>query len=85
MSGQGIDFPLAPGILEEQIRGLYGLDLYLGLPEILESRYVEMFPWLPMLQQQAALEVNRPDPRSLPGIAINLNAIPAATFLCSDL
>ena len=63
-------------LYEERIRAPYGLDLYLGLPEALEARYLEMRPWVSTPQQQAMLEANWPDPHSLAGIAYNLNATP---------
>jgi CubicO group peptidase (beta-lactamase class C family) len=61
-------------VYEERIRAPYGLDCYLGLPEALEPRYVDVQPLLP--QQRAVAEANAPAPDSLMGIAFNLNATP---------
>ncbi|GAA3159576.1 serine hydrolase domain-containing protein [Planomonospora alba] len=56
-------------VYEERVRAPYGLDLYLGLPEALEARYLPVRP---------ARDGGRgaPAPDSLTGIAFNLNATP---------
>jgi CubicO group peptidase (beta-lactamase class C family) len=58
----------------ERIGTPYGLDLYLGLPAALEPRFVELQPMRLTAGQRAELEAAAPDPRSLTGIAFNLNA-----------
>ncbi|KAB2352318.1 serine hydrolase domain-containing protein [Actinomadura rudentiformis] len=55
-------------LYDERIRAPYGLDFYLGLPESLEPRYLDVQP----MQSR----VDGPDPHSLTGIAFNLNATP---------
>src|SRR5258705_24968 len=64
----------------ERVRAPYGPDLYLGLPEALEPRYVAVQPML-LTPQQAELVANKPDPHSLTGIAFNLNATPPTDLL----
>lgn len=61
-------------LYEERIRAPYGLDLYLGLPEALESRYLEVLPRQLTPEQQAELAACVPSPHSIAGIAYNLNA-----------
>jgi CubicO group peptidase (beta-lactamase class C family) len=53
---------------EQRVRAPYGIDLYLGLPAELEPRFRAL--------RRAARSAPRPDPRSLPGIALNLHADP---------
>ncbi|MEV4163234.1 serine hydrolase domain-containing protein [Nonomuraea dietziae] len=61
-------------VYDERVRAPYGLEFYLGLPEALEPRYVEVQPLLP--DQRAMAEAHAPAPDSLMGIAFNLNAEP---------
>ncbi|MEU4547516.1 serine hydrolase domain-containing protein [Nonomuraea dietziae] len=61
-------------VYDERVRAPYGLDFYLGLPEALEPRYVEVQPLLP--NERAMAEAHAPAPDSLTGIAFNLNATP---------
>ncbi|MEU4330002.1 serine hydrolase domain-containing protein [Nonomuraea dietziae] len=61
-------------VYDERVRAPYGLEFYLGLPEALEPRYVEVQPLLP--DQRAMAEAHAPAPDSLMGIAFNLNATP---------
>ncbi|MEV6767163.1 serine hydrolase domain-containing protein [Nocardia sp. NPDC051030] len=61
---------------EERIRAPRNLDVYLGLPESLESRYVPMLPWLATPDQEAQFWSNVPGPHSLLGIAFALNSTP---------
>jgi CubicO group peptidase (beta-lactamase class C family) len=63
-------------LFEDLVRAPRGLDLYLGLPEELESRFVEARPMLITPQRKAVLEANKPDPKSLTAIAFNFNADP---------
>lgn len=58
-------------LYRERIGLAYGLDLYLGLPDELESRYVPVQP-MPITAGSSA----GPGPDSLTGIAFNLNATP---------
>ncbi|MFI7638967.1 serine hydrolase domain-containing protein [Nonomuraea sp. NPDC049400] len=67
---------------EERIREPYGLDLYLGLPEALEERYLEVLPWLAtpeMLEDFAAN--NTPSPHSIGGMSYNLSVFQVADVL----
>ncbi|GAA3465600.1 serine hydrolase domain-containing protein [Nonomuraea roseola] len=61
-------------VYDERVRAPYGLDFYLGLPEALEPRYVEVQPLRP--DERAMAEAHAPAPDSLMGIAFNLNATP---------
>ncbi|MEV4065998.1 serine hydrolase domain-containing protein [Nonomuraea dietziae] len=61
-------------VYDERVRAPYGLEFYLGLPEALEPRYVEVQPLLP--DQRAMAAAHAPAPDSLMGIAFNLNATP---------
>lgn len=61
-------------LYEERIRAPYGQDLYLGLPEALEPRYLEVLPRLLTPEQQAQLAAYAPSPYSIAGISYNLNA-----------
>lgn len=69
-------------LFEERIRAPYGLDLYLGLPEALEPRYLEVLPWLAtpeMLESFAAN--NTPSPHSIGGMSYNLSVFQVADVL----
>ncbi|WP_245722068.1 serine hydrolase domain-containing protein [Nocardia crassostreae] len=61
-------------IFEARIRAPYGLDVYLGLPEELDHRYLEIQPWRATPEMAAPFAANSPNPHSIPGIAYNLNA-----------
>ena len=63
-------------LYEEWIRAPYGLDLYLGLPDVLEPRYQPIRPRLTSEGEQAALRASWPSPHGFMGIAYNLNAVP---------
>jgi CubicO group peptidase (beta-lactamase class C family) len=63
-------------LYEERVRAPYGLDLYLGLPEALEARFVEVLPMVLTPEQQAGMEANWPGPESLAAVAYNLGATP---------
>ncbi|GAB4587448.1 serine hydrolase domain-containing protein [Nocardia sp. IFM 10818] len=60
-------------IFEERIRAPYNLDVYLGLPEELDHRYLEILPWRATPEMEAAFAANSPNPHSIPGISYNLN------------
>ncbi|MEV0096970.1 serine hydrolase domain-containing protein [Streptomyces sp. NPDC050738] len=60
-------------IFEERVRAPYGLDLYLGLPEQLEPRYLPILPMLPTPGQRAEIAAKASSPQSLLGIAFGLN------------
>ncbi|WP_084961904.1 serine hydrolase domain-containing protein [Thermoactinospora rubra] len=57
-------------LYRDRVRLPYGLDLYLGLPEDQEPRYVPVQP------AEGVLDAGAPEPGSLTGIAFNLNATP---------
>ncbi|MGN9841308.1 serine hydrolase domain-containing protein [Nonomuraea sp. H19] len=59
-------------LYEERIRAPYGLDLYLGLPEALEPRFLSILPWQATPEQQAAFDAYAPTPHSVAGISYNL-------------
>lgn len=61
-------------LFDEHIRAPYDLDLYLGLPAVLEDRYLTILPWSATPEMQAAFEANSPSSQSIPGISYNLNA-----------
>lgn len=63
-------------LYEERVRSAYGLDLYMGLPESQEDRYVPALPMATTPEQQAELEALFPGPDSLLAVAFNLNADP---------
>ncbi len=63
-------------LFEERIRAPYGLDLYMGLPESLEDRWVPVLPMAITPEQQAEMEALFPGPDSLLAVAFNLNANP---------
>lgn len=60
-------------LFEDRVRAPYGLDLYLGLPEELEPRFLDVLPMLPTPEQLAELEAEPDDPGSLNAIAFNRN------------
>jgi CubicO group peptidase (beta-lactamase class C family) len=68
-------------LFEERIRAPYGLDFHLGLPEALESRYLDVLPMQPTPEQRAELEASAPDPKSLVAIAFNSHAEPPTDLL----
>ncbi|MGW3627379.1 serine hydrolase domain-containing protein [Streptomyces sp. NPDC000880] len=68
-------------LFEERIRAPYGLDFHLGLPEALESRYLDVLPMQPTPEQRAELDANAPDPKSLAAIAFNTHAEPPTDLL----
>jgi len=59
---------------EERVRAPYGLDLYLGLPEELESRYEPVRAMNPTRAQAEVLAADPVDLASLLGIAFNLGS-----------
>lgn len=63
-------------LFEERIRVPYGLDFYLGLPEPLEARWLDVQPMEPTREQLADLVANAPARDSLMGIAFNAHAKP---------
>ncbi|WP_338683288.1 serine hydrolase [Streptomyces acidiscabies] len=58
-------------VYEDRVRGPYGLDFFLGLPEALEPRFRSVQPMLPTPRQQAELDAVARDPHSLASIAFN--------------
>ncbi|MBT2398788.1 serine hydrolase [Streptomyces sp. ISL-100] len=60
-------------VFEERVRAPYDLDFYLGLPEELESRVLDILPMDPTPEQQAELVAGAVSPQSVTGIAFNLN------------
>ncbi|GAA3466376.1 serine hydrolase domain-containing protein [Nonomuraea roseola] len=63
-------------VYEERIRAPYGLDLYLGLPEGEEGRFLPIQWWLATPEQEAAFWANLPGPHSIMGIGYGLNSTP---------
>lgn len=61
---------------EQRVRAPHDLDVYLGLPEELEHRYLPVRPWLATPEQEAAFWSNVPGPQSILGIAYGLNTEP---------
>ncbi|CCF65286.1 serine hydrolase domain-containing protein [Nocardia cyriacigeorgica] len=61
-------------LFEQRIRAPYGLDVYLGLPEDLDHRYLPILPWQATPEMEAAFAANSPNPHGLAGISYNLNA-----------
>jgi len=61
-------------LYEERLRAPYDLDLHLGLPEELETRWREVLPLEPTPEQLTALTARAVAPDSIPGIAFNQNA-----------
>ncbi|HEY1178750.1 MAG TPA: serine hydrolase domain-containing protein [Phytomonospora sp.] len=59
---------------EERLRGPFGLDLHVGLPDGLEGRFREMKPWVLTPEQEAALWAGWPGRGSVAAIAYNLDA-----------
>ncbi|MDK9497625.1 serine hydrolase [Streptomyces katrae] len=59
---------------EERIRAPYGLDLWLGLPESEEPRFLSTLPMLPTPEQAAEIEAGAASPYGLGGIAFNEHA-----------
>ncbi|WP_433326314.1 serine hydrolase domain-containing protein [Spirillospora sp. CA-294931] len=63
-------------IFEERVRAPFDLDLHLGLPEALETRYREVLPGLADPEELAAFWTSVPGPQSIPGIGYGLNSTP---------
>ncbi|MFI1240837.1 serine hydrolase domain-containing protein [Nocardia salmonicida] len=61
-------------LFEQRVRAPYGLDVYLGLPEELDHRYLPITPWRATPEMEAAFAANSPNPHGLAGISYNLNA-----------
>ncbi|MFI6225174.1 serine hydrolase domain-containing protein [Nocardia salmonicida] len=59
---------------EQRVRAPYSLDVYLGLPEELDHRYLPITPWQATPEMEAAFAANSPNPHGLAGISYNLNA-----------
>ncbi|NGO79647.1 beta-lactamase family protein [Streptomyces sp. YC504] len=59
---------------EERIRAPYDLDLWLGLPESEEPRYLSTLPMLLTPEQRAEADAEASSPYSLAGIAYNRHA-----------
>ncbi|MCX5420531.1 serine hydrolase domain-containing protein [Streptomyces sp. NBC_00078] len=58
-------------VYEERVRVPYGLDFFLGLPEVLEPRFRPVQPMAPTSRQQAALDATPRGPHTLASIALN--------------
>ncbi|GHE73076.1 serine hydrolase [Streptomyces spiralis] len=58
-------------LYEERVRVPYGLDFYIGLPEELEPRCLEVLPLVPTPEQAEQLVARAAAPDSLRGIAFN--------------
>lgn len=58
-------------LYEQRIRAPYGLDCYLGLPEELEPRWVEVQPLVPTPEQAEALAARAAAPGSIKAVAFN--------------
>ncbi|MCX4880550.1 serine hydrolase domain-containing protein [Streptomyces sp. NBC_00847] len=58
-------------VYEERVRAPYGLDFFLGLPEVLEPRFRPVQPMAPTSRQQAALDATPRGPHTLASIALN--------------
>ncbi|WP_328475239.1 beta-lactamase family protein [Actinoplanes sp. NBC_00393] len=63
-------------VYEQRVRVPYTLDLYLGLPEALEERFVPIQWWSATPAQEAAFWDNVPGPHSITGIGYGLNSTP---------
>ncbi|WP_067648721.1 serine hydrolase domain-containing protein [Nocardia harenae] len=61
-------------LFEQRIRAPHDLDVYLGLPEEREHRYLPILPWLASAEMAADFAANAPAPHGIAGIAYNLNA-----------
>lgn len=59
---------------EQRVRAPHGLDMWLGLPESEEPRFLSTLPMLPTPEQQAAIDASPSSPYSLSGIACNDHA-----------
>ncbi|MEU1089510.1 serine hydrolase domain-containing protein [Streptomyces sp. NPDC005576] len=59
-------------LYEERVRAPYGVELYLGLPEALEPRFVPILPMAPTPEQAATLTAFPPDPEGVFAAAFNL-------------
>ncbi|NRQ33562.1 beta-lactamase family protein [Nonomuraea sp. NN258] len=63
-------------LYERRIRARYGLDLYLGLPESEEHRFLPIQWWTATPEQEAAFWSNLPGPHSIMGVGYGLNSTP---------
>ncbi|MGW3349766.1 serine hydrolase domain-containing protein [Nonomuraea rubra] len=63
-------------VYDERIRAPYGLDLYLGLPEAEEERFLPIQWWTATPEQEAAFWANLPGRDSILGIGYGLNSTP---------
>ncbi len=61
-------------LFEQRIRAPYELEVYLGLPEDLEDRFLPILPWRAAPEVAAAFAANSPNPYGIAGISYNLNA-----------
>jgi CubicO group peptidase (beta-lactamase class C family) len=59
-------------LYEERIRAPHGIDVYLGLPEALEPRFLPVLAWTATPEQQAAFDAYSPSRHSIAGISYNL-------------
>ncbi|MEU0597861.1 serine hydrolase domain-containing protein [Streptomyces sp. NPDC006393] len=58
-------------LYEERVRAPYGLDFYIGLPEELEPRWLEVLPLVPTPEQAERLAARAAAPDSVRAIASN--------------
>ncbi|MFF3335467.1 serine hydrolase domain-containing protein [Streptomyces sp. NPDC002888] len=58
-------------VYEERIRAPYGLDFFLGLPAVHDSRFRPVQPMVPTAEQQALLDSLPTGPHTLASIAFN--------------
>ncbi|WP_280233289.1 serine hydrolase domain-containing protein [Nocardia cyriacigeorgica] len=61
-------------LFEQRIRAPYGLDVYLGLPEELDHRFLPVLPWRATPEMEVSFAANSPNPHGMAGISYNLNA-----------
>jgi CubicO group peptidase (beta-lactamase class C family) len=61
-------------LFAERIRVPYGIDVFLGLPEHLDHRYLAVLPWRASPEMETGFAANSPNPEGISGIAFNLNA-----------
>ena len=60
-----------PELYETRIRAPRDIDVYLGLPEAQEKRFVPVLPQVPTPEQAAELAALRPAPDGIAGLAFN--------------
>ncbi|MBC9724135.1 serine hydrolase domain-containing protein [Streptomyces sp. TRM68367] len=60
-------------VYEDRVRGPYGLDFHLGLPEALEPRFRPVQSMVPTPKQQAVLDATPTGPHSVASIAFNMH------------